>query len=451
MTGTRNSEIKLLFGLLCAALPLGSACADEIRMTGNESLSGNILSISGDGIVELTSPVSPDPIRLKSGAVEKVIFSPPKESVESATAMLELINGDLLPVNLSEMDENSLTVTTGYAGTLTIPRKISKSLQLGIRSSKILYTGPQNLDEWLAGVESGQNWRFENKALVANGQAYVARKFNLPEKFSVSFTVKWQGNPNLQISLADPLGSKGRPSDRYLLQISANGFEIKRESSKGSRFSNVILSNRTPDQFPDQSIDIQLKVDRKASRLHLWVNGEPEASGVDPVPEPPTGGAITLSSQTLNGNELEIKNITVADFDDSKDRHLAEKRGESKTDSLISRDDDRWGGHLLGARKSSEGLVFSFKSDFQQEPLELPESEVSTLFFATEEPQASVSQAHPFVLRLHEKGHLKVSSCSFSETSVLAKHPLLGDMNLSRSGISALECSDLDPQATSEE
>ena len=428
---------------------MGPSRADEIRLAGDESLSGSIVSISEGGIVELTSPISPDPIRLNSGAVEKVLFSPHSDTQTSATAMMELINGDRLPVILSAIDENFLTVMTEYSGVLTIPRKISKSLQLGIRHSQVFYTGPQNLDEWTSGAEANQAWRFENQALVANGQAYVARKFTLPIQFSVAFTLKWQGNPNFQVSLADPLTAKSKPTDRYLLQFGANGFELKRESSSGTRYSNVILSNRTPDQFPDQSIDIQLKVDRKSSRLQLWINGVLDASGIDPVAEPPAGGGIAFTSQMANGNELVVKSIRVADFDDSRERHLAEKRGESKADSLISRDEERWSGKLLNTHKSPEGLIFSFKSDFQLEPLEIPESEVSTLFFSMAEPQASALEDHSFILRLHENGHLKVGSCSFSETSVKAKHSLLGELILSRSRITALECSDLHPQVIS--
>lgn len=453
MIGTPNFKVKLLLGALVVMQWVVPSQADEIHLVGNESLSGKILSINDQGILELESSISPAPIRLRSSAVEKVIFSLPKETLETASAMVELINGDLLPATLMRMDEQLLTVVTEIAGEIVIPREVLKSLQLGIHGSEVFYNGPLDPDEWSQGAEAGLNWKFENKSLTSNGQAHAVRRMKLPEKFSLSFTLGWQGNPNLKVYLADALEPRKMPTDRYLLQFGASGLELKRESSAGNRFTTLILSSRTPDSFPERTMDIQIKVDRKNSRLQLWVNGEPDAAGVDPLPQPPIGNAIAFVNQDGNGNsgELMLKNIKVEDFDDTRKRQLTEQRGPLEMDSLISRDDDRWGGQLLGIRKVAEGLVFSFDSDFQQQPLELLESDVSTLFFAVETADGGSLQAHPFVLQLHGGGRLQVASCRFTETAVLAKHPLLGELVLARSGIAALELLERQPALEPEE
>jgi len=452
MTGNLNSKVRSLLGLFVAVHLVVPSLADEIHFVGDESLSGNILSITEQGILELESSVSPTPIRLKSSAVEKVIFSPPKATLEMASAMVELTNGDLLPATLLQMDEQVLTVMTEIAGEIVIPRKMLKSLQLGIRSSKVFYDGPLESDEWIKGGEASHNWKFDNQKLTSNGQAHAVRKLKLPLNFSVSFTLSWQGNPNLQVYLADPLAPGGRPADRYLLQFGAGGLEIKRESSADNQFTTVILSDRTPDLFPDKTIDIQVKIDRKNSRLQLWVNGELDATGVDPIAAPPVGNSISFLNLDGNGNggEVELKNIKVMDFDDTRKRQLTEKRGRLDTDSLISRDDDRWGGRLLEIRKAAEGLVFSFSSDFQRQPLELLESDVSTLFFAAQPEDTGMKQSHPFVLHLHGEGRLQVTSCSFTQAEVLANHPLLGELVLARPGIASLECQDRLPVKESE-
>ncbi len=436
MTGIRNSNPRVLVSLLVLS---GLLAADEIRLVGDESLSGNILSLNGDGTLELASPLASEPIRLKSGAVEEVVFSPQKDGPEKATGRLELINGDLLPVTLTQIDRDHLTVDTEYAGKLIVPRKIVKSLQLGIHQSKMLYSGPQTAEEWNLGGEANPTWRLEDQGLISNGLAHGARNFDLPEKFTIAFTLKWQGDPSFQMSFADPLGAKGKAADRYILQVGINGLEIKREAAQGHRFSTVILSNRTPDEFQDDSVDIQIKVDRKSSHLQLWLNGELEAAGIDPMATPPPDGGITITSEANDGHQVEFRNLRVSDFDDAPERHLAEKRGEGDHDSLISRDEERWGGELLATQQSSQGLVFFFKSDFQPSPLELPESAVSTLFFAEGPAPASEEKHHPYTLILRENGNLKVSSCNFSETQVLVLHPLLGQLALPRSAVSTLK------------
>ncbi len=451
MTGIRSFERNRLLSLLLACLAVYQVRADEIALTGEDRLSGSIRSINDAGVVELATPISPDPVFLKAGSVRKVMFSPPKVSPEIPGAMVELVNGDLLPASIESLDQANLTISTPYAGRMVIPRDALKSLQLGIRKRKVIYSGPRNLDEWLIGVEAGRNWRFENNALIANGQAYAARKFDLPQQFVVRFTLKWQGNPNFQIHLADPLRPKSEVSDRYYLQFAGAGLEIKRESTVGNRYTTVILSNRTPDQFEDSRLDVEIRVDRKTSRLHLLLNGEPEGAGIDPVSHPPDGMGVSLLSNSSNGNEQEIRSIEILEFDDAKVRHHSEQRGDPKTDSLISRDDDRWGGRLTDIRKSGDGLVFSFNSDFQDQPLELLESDVSTIFFAGSEATTKPAESHPFVLRLQENGLLRVTSCTFTEDEVSALHPLLGQLNIRRSGISAMERLEPDPVEETEE
>ncbi|MEO7100668.1 MAG: hypothetical protein ABI162_15005 [Luteolibacter sp.] len=424
--------------MVLAHAAAGMAVADDISLTGDAKLSGAIRSISDAGVVELASSLSPDPIFLKAGAVEKVEFSPPQQSPETPGALVELLNGDLLPATINELDEKNLTVTTLDAGRLVLPRTALKSVQLGIHKRKITYAGPKSLEEWTSDLEGARNWRFENNALVANGPAYATKFFDAPQQFVFRFTLKWQGNPNFQIYFADPLKPRGEAADRYYLQFNGAGMELKRESSKGNRYTSIILSNRTPDQFFDSKLDVEIRVDRKASRLHLLLNGEPEGAGIDPVANVPESNGITLVSNSSNGIEQEIRAIQILELDDARIRHRSEQRGDPKTDSLISRDEDRWGGHLTQIRKTADGLVFSFKSDFQEAPLELLESDVSTIFFANPQDETKTETPHPYVLRLQENGLLHVSSCSFTESTVTATHPLLGVMSIRRAGISAM-------------
>lgn len=432
--------------MVLATIAADSGHADEVAFSGDASLSGTIRSINDAGVVELSTTLSPEPIFLKAGAVEKVEFSPPNDKLDTPSAVVELINGDLLPVKIEGLDDKGISVMTMDAGRLVIPRGVVKSLQLGVHSRKVVYSGPKSIDEWTNDGEGEKNWRFENNALVANGPASVAKNFNTPSQFIFRFSLKWQGNPNFQIFFADPLRPKGEVSDRYYLQFAGAGMELKRESSKGNRYTTVILSSRTPEQFSESKLDVEIRVDRKTSRLHLFLNGEPEGAGIDPVKGAPEGNGVTLVSNANNGIAQEIRGIEILELDDSRGRHRSEERGDPKTDSMISRDDDRWGGRLTNIRKTEDGLVFFFKSDFQEAPLELLESDVSTIFFAKPDDVKPADAPHPFVLRLQANGILHVSSCSFTEVAVSAVHPLLGLLNIQRSGVSTLERQDLNPK-----
>ena len=430
--------------MVLACSVAGLACADDIALTGDGSLSGTIRSITQAGAVELASELSPEPVLLKAEAVKKVDFSPSKQVATPPGALVELVNGDLLPATIEALDDRNLTVETLDAGRLVLPRAALKSLQLGIRKRKVIYTGPRNSEEWTSDAEGVKNWTFENNALTANGAASASRQiFEMPQQFVFRFTLKWRGNPNLQVYFADPQKPKGEAVDRYCLRFNSAGMELKRETrtvdGNQSHHNSIFIAHRTPEDFPDNKLEVEVRVDRKASRVHLLLNGEPESEGIDPVKDAPDGKGVTIISNSSNGNVQEVRDIEILEFDDSKARHRSEQRGNAKTDSLISRDDDRWGGHLAEVKKTGEGLVFSFKSDFQETPLELLDSDVSTIFFAEVPGVKAPDEPYPFVLRLQENGLLHVTSCSFTESTVSAVHPLLGPLGIRRSGITTLE------------
>jgi hypothetical protein len=427
-------------------LPLA---ADDVTLSdGGAQLAGNVLSINDAGVVELDSELSREPLRIKGAAVEKILFARKVAAPDHPGAVLELNNGDILPVVIESLDEETLTVLSPDAGKLEIPRKSLSSIQLGVEHRKVVYAGPRSLEEWNSGDGDFKNWEYKNRSFVADGSATASRKFALPERFVLRFTLKWQDRqtPNFKIHFADPLLAMGEACDRYFLQFGSAGLEIKREASDGKRYNTVVLLNRTPREFPDRELEVEIRVDRKASRLTLYLNGEPEGEFMDPIASIPRGSGVTLSCNGQSGNVQEISDIEILELDDSRGRHRSEDRGDPENDSLISREDDRWGGRLVDIRADDEGtLLYRFKSDFQDDLLEIPAAEVSTIFFASSKGEKPDAKASPFVLQLNSEGSLRVSSCRFTEETVTAVHPLLGELVFRRDGILAMERTDSKP------
>jgi hypothetical protein len=424
-------------------LAMASPLAGDVVMLADGAwrLTGDVRAIDAQGVVELASPLSPGPLRLNGHAVEKVTFGEEGAlAVDPPAALVELSGGDLLPVTIEGLDEKVLTVDSPEAGRLAIPREHVASIQLGVRRLRAVYAGPRALEEWTGSPGDPRNWSFEDATLIAKGQATAAAKFALPRKFVLRFTLGWEARevPNFQCSFADPLSSKGEARDRYYLQFNGAGLEIKREASKGGRYSSIVQLNRAPGLYPDRRLQVELRVDRTASRMRLFLNGEPEGEFVDHVGRPPSGSGIVFVCNAQGGG-LEIRDIAIEEFDDARARHHSEERGDPGQDALISREDDRWSGRLLDIRKTGGGAVFRFKSDFQEVPLEVPEAEVSTVFLSPAATHAADGGMHSFVLRLRGEGSLRVSSCRFDGDTVNAAHPLLGPVALRREGVVSLE------------
>lgn len=441
---------KLISPALCGlGFFLGSLGlrADDLTLSGgNARLTGTVRSINEAGVLELSTELSTEPLLLKNGAVDKVAFTSSAEPKDAPSALVELANGDFLPVEIESLDGERLIATSPDAGRMEIPRAAISSLQMGVERRKVIYSGPRNPDEW-SGAKDFKKWTFANNSLVADGSAMATKKLALPEKFVLRFTLVWQAKqtPNFQMFFADPLLGRGDPVDRYYLQFGGAGLEIKRESSKGKRYNTVILLNRTPNQYVGRELQVEIRVDRKASRLVLFLNGEPEGEFFDPIPSIPTGSGLMMISNTPNGMRQDVRDIEVLELDDSRGRHFAEDRGDPTMDSLISREDDRWSGSLMDIRKETGNLLFRFKGNHKENPEEIPELEISTVFFAKKEGVAGDAKASPFILRLHGKGSLNVASCRFTEQEVTAVHPLLGELRFRRDGILAMEKMDAKP------
>jgi hypothetical protein len=449
MTGNPNSNLKLWLAVALWVSALTSLWADDLTLADDARLTGTIRSIDEAGVIHLTSDLSPDPIRLVADSVEKVKFSISDAESSSLGSLVELTNGDVLPGGIENLDDVYLQVMTPDAGRLTIPRKVIKSIQFGVQKRKVIYAGPKSLEEWSRDADGQSGWGFAGNALVANGPARASRALDAPRQFVLKFTLKWQASPSFQVYFADPLTPKTDRVDRYYLQFNGAGMEVKRESSKGKRFQSVILLARTPDQYPASQLDVELRVDRQTSRIHLLLNGEPEGAGIDPVGDPPPASGVSLVNAAVVGSTQEVSQIEVLEWDTSKARHRSEERGDPTKDSLISREDDRWSGSLGSIRKAPEGTLFSFKSDFQDAPLELAESDISTIFFASK-GELPGRQDHPFVLRLRGDGTLRVTSCIFSNGDITAQHPLLGSLKFNRAGVTALERTSKNPAAKTE-
>jgi len=428
---------------LCAGGLGGPLVADQLALSGGARLTGTVRSISEAGVVELASELAPDPLRLQPGAVDRIEFRstgavPPPPP---PPAVVELTNGDLLPATLEALDERQLTVISPEAGRLVIPREALQSLHLGIRHHPVIYAGPRNLDEWTHGDLEAKNWVFERDGLIANGPAAASLSLPLPQQFILRLTLKWQPQqiPNFQVFFADPLKAKGESCDRYYLQFGGAGVEIKREASHGKRFNTLVQLNRIPNLYPDHQLQVELRMDRKAARLQILLNGEPEGEFVDPIPAVPDGSGIRLVCNPPNGSSQEIRGLEILKLNDARGHHHAADRGDPQTDSLISREDDRWGGHLVDIRQTDSGQVCRFSSGARNDALEIPAADVSTVFFATKAETPPAQAPHLFVVRLRGDGALRVASCEFHADVVAASHPLLGALNLRREGVLSME------------
>jgi hypothetical protein len=436
----RATGLAWIISLAIVLLSPPIRAADVVTLDSSESrLSGKVRAIDAAGVLELESPLSPQPLRIKAGQFRKAEFDASTAQEGGVTGtLLELANGDLLPVSVESFDRDMLVAHSPMAGRLEVRREVISALQLGIGSPRVVFRGPGRAGDWSG---TSEEMRIDGEEITATGAASAARGLDLPERFVLRFTLKWQNgqSPSFIVFFADPLKGKHERSDRYRFVFNSGGIEIKRLTAAGGQHRSLLQLNRRPDQFHERQLQVEIRVDRKASQLQLFLDGLPENPVVDPVQPPPSGSGLVFECNASDRSPHTIRQIEILELQDNGVRHRSEERGDAKEDGLVSRDEDRWNGRLVDVRKAGDEMVYRFKTTTQDDPLEIPAAEVSTVFFASGIAKDAAPAVTPFLLRLVGGGRLHVGSCTFDGAGTTVRHPLLGDLKLDRGSIVSLE------------
>ena len=441
---------------LCSILALAHA-SDEITLRGSSKnkLTGVVTDIEESGVIVLTSPLSEEPFRLRPDTVERVRFGQPSALPKPSAFLVELVNGDRLPVDLQSFSRaDGMRASSHATGDLLLPTAALSSLELGIPERRLAFHGPGEAAGWNAiPANAFETVTIEGKDWTVPGRLEAARQIDMPKNFSLRFQLAWAKNqqPQVKIHFASPDVNSITRADRYFLQFGGAGFEIKRENTNGPRFPSILVVNRRPENFPDRQVDIEIQVNRVTRRIDLLIDGQPEAWGLDPSPEAPAGSGLIINLIGRQGAPQILRNLTVHELDNTRTRHRAEDRGSPDKDSLIERDENRWAGELVEVRKSPESTEFLFQTTLRPEPLEIPMENISTVFFRKPAKQPEIEPSK-YRLQLRGEGLLSVKSCRVSENTITVVHPLLGKLDLPKQSILGIEpaSATTQPEAKSE-
>ncbi len=434
------SHSKPLAAACLGLLLAPAASADELKLDqGRVRLSGEILAIGKDGVIDLASPLSTKPLRLKSSALDEARFTTPGDAPKALPILLQLRNGDKLPADrVIDMDERQLQTDSHITGPLSVPRASLDSAQFGVTDDEDI-GAEVHLDEWLDEENEQRNWEYKGRALVANGTARASHQFKLPTNFVISFKLAWneRNPPSFRLLFARDSTNREAANDQYRFSFNNSGLHLERESTRTKELHTLTQLRRLPTQYPRNEVSVEIRVHRENRRLELLIDGEPEASCIDPIDRIPQGSVVTIECNSSNGSIQKISDFSIIELTRTHARHLSEARGDGSSDILITRDDDRLAGQLLDIRPSPDGNILRFRSSFVTQPLEIPESEVSTILFAQADTDTPAPGA-PFRIKLRNQGELQVGQPELAKDRITTRHPLLGPLEIRKGSVESI-------------
>lgn len=408
-------------------------CADEVSLGVRGKVTGTIESVSADQNISLRSSLSTEPLQLRGDELESIVFEKSNTPPAHTNNILFLKNGDVLPINVEQLDEKTLSFDSPWSGKKSVGRGAIDSLHFGTMENMVIYQGP-NQNEW----QIGKAWKFD-KGLVSQAWGSVHRDFEeLPERYILQFTVEWTGNAGMKCLFASTTADGGGLTDCYFLQFNSGGLELKRQSTGAKKYTSLASFNDfTPDILEDSKMAVELRVDRGNRLLQLAVNGKQLRNNIiDPAETGPMPSGHLISFVCTSGSEDRhtITDIRLSNWGSASAEARMEKRTDTKRDVLFDIESNRSSGTLRSI-KAGEDLQVLFENPHDPSPKPLPGSKVAVIYFAGEKAK-KLSQ--PYQLKLQGSGTLHVDSFSLADGVLRASHPELGELEIAASLISEI-------------
>ncbi|PQJ27847.1 hypothetical protein BSZ32_04595 [Rubritalea profundi] len=419
-----------LFSVFCIGSmlsPPSAQCAHAVvSLKKGNQITGELSSIDTKGNIKILSPVSSATLEIIHSSVLDIVFSDKLTTTKHASELVLLNNGDLLPCSLLSLDRTSVSLNTWYAEDFKIPTSTVSNIEFHTRPDSIIYSGPNDDDIW----DTNTNWSLKPKALRCLGKGEISRKLDLSQNFIFRSTVTWNSpRPKFKIYFCSDSSEAEDMKESYFLDISTNAIHVIRSSKFQARAQIGEIPVRLR-EFPTNSLDIEIHLDRKTKTILVTINGENYGLFDDTSFRAPSGKFINfVSNLQQNSDSLTVSNISISQWRGS---HLSYGNDLSELDldrdTLFDTEGDKLTGEIQ--QLSREQKELTFEVEYSVEPLLVPLDQIKSLYFSNTESETMKDPARKYILSLQGGGSLSVDSILLSKTQILATHPILGEITL---------------------
>jgi hypothetical protein len=434
-------------------IPLGlilvsAAHGDTLETDHGDTISGTVESLE-HGTIVFKSPMSPQALQIKASSLKHLTFPHTNKSGPKHSEVLTLINGDTLPCHVTSIDENHLSLTTGYAGSLNVDRSKIRSLRFGIISEEILFIGNEPPETW---THMEGDWTMTDDQAY-EGKGHLAQQLPLPDKVRYQYDLSWQSSPNFAFRFFAENNSAASKQNAYELIFNSEGMEIRRypdNTQSALRVISLSPADIQQGQKQKKSINIDLRADKSEGLISLYLDSTFIGTWHDTV-RPTNGNYTIFHNRSDQKTNCVISNIAITSRIGSINSRFYDKDATlAKTDILTDSQGNNIPGKLTEIQSDDTNkrvVVFEEKHEqdsLEEASLQVPEHRISTLLFAKEEnPAPSAGFSH--MLHLNNGGKLKINKPTITADQLTATHPILGPLNVSRTSIESLSKGNTEP------
>jgi len=269
--------------------------------------------------VTLASPSLSGETQLKTNKLLEMTLNGKPEDFESDHYALATIEKhfkdphmDTIRGRLVNLDDETITLETWYAGRIVLKRSMVRSLDI-FNKSPSFYTGPDGPEGWVsAGGEISEFWTFKNRSMISKARSGIARQVDITDKAKITFTVNWRASPYFRLIFFSDDGSDDFPSIGYSLNIQRTYLSLYRNSENAR--NNDIISESIRNLMNAETAEFTIYLDRSKEGTNAVYIDDKEIgtwTGVDDTIF--KGKWIHFVPQ--NTSPTKFSNITIARWD----------------------------------------------------------------------------------------------------------------------------------------
>ncbi len=234
------------------------------------------------------------------------------------------------------MNEESIDMETWFGGALRADRERVQSIAFLQNGYRVLYEGPNTLNEWVLG-KSPNGWTYQDGVLSVADRGVIGREMGIKDSASLAFDLSWEGTFQLTVTMhAETLDRYDYSKGAYVFFLSPQFVSFQRIQPGAGvmtlgqvRLTNLV--NRSKARF-------DLRTHRDKSTFALLADDEVIGTWKDSRGFVAKGQGVSFSSQ-VSRSTFSISRLLVTEWDGlfESDFEVDEEK-ESDGLLLINRD-----------------------------------------------------------------------------------------------------------------
>lgn len=485
-----------MFWMLTMIAANASEPKDLLRFVNDDQLRGTFLGMKDGPLVVWQHPDLSEPADFKTPRLRQIVLRGGRPSKPLGTlSHLGLVNGDRIPGVVTAMTADSVTLDTGYAGELKIPRNQMAMLAPNPLGGQVHYHGPFNEEEWKMvhpaypeglpsapapslpeakdAADAPSRWNFTGASWSwdhERGGTALVRESSMPELAQLRFDIAWKNRLNLAVAfhsdffhspavehaegankpqVRDAMESASLPllfGNSYVLHLFNNYLTLMKTKvdAEGKISFDRDHRNNTVVRLGDAGrATVEIRSNRRSGEIALFINGEFAAqwNGIETnADEPEEKNEVAMKGSGFGfiiqgvDSPVRISDIIVCEWNGMPDSARSLQSADQDV-VLMCNGTDRYAGSVKEMDQTGK-IMFEGKHGQFRFPLK----DVAEIRFARN-PQAAASEApeNQMLVRLGPLGLISGQPLAAPSGTMSMLHPIVGELNVSTEHISMIE------------